>query len=96
MTTHRSLAPRLLLTCLMSLSACVFAAALFTPNNMPTGWVGEVDVSNFNFSSNTQTIFKSDYIKGTWSGNLYAFPVESDGPIDFSAERWGEIGRAHV
>ena len=55
--------------------------AIFTPNNQPTGWVGEVDVSGFDFTDGVQTIFKGDYIKGDWSGNLSAFPVDADGTV---------------
>ena len=79
--------------CLILASALVplassFAAAIFTPNSQPTGWVGEVDVSSFDFSSGTQVIFKGDFVKGEWSGNLSAFPVDEQGTVLFAAERW--------
>ena len=88
MKTRPSTLARAALACLFAVSASVHAAAIFTPNNMPTGWVGEVDVSDYNFTDGLQTIFKADYIKGEWSGNLSAFPVDADGTVLFDAERW--------
>src|SRR5436190_6586060 len=79
---------RLLMACLLAVSAEARAVAVFAPNNQPTGWVGEVDVTNFDFSDGLETMFKGDYIKGEWSGNLSAYPVDSDGSVLFSAERW--------
>ena len=55
---------------------------------MPTGWVGEVDVSSFDFSKGSQVIFKGDFVKGEWSGNLSSFPVDGQGTILFDAENW--------
>ena len=40
MKTKPSLLPRLLMACLLSLSAQVWAVAVFAPNNQPTGWLG--------------------------------------------------------
>src|SRR5438046_1261542 len=88
MKTRLPATARIALACLFAVSANLHAAAIFVPNSMPTGWVGEVDVTDFNFTDGLQTIFKGDYIKGEWSGNLSAFPVDSDGTVLFSAERW--------
>jgi len=88
MKTLRSIAPCLVLACLLGQSAKVYAAPIFTPNSQPTGWVAEVDVSSFDFSAGGQTIYKPDFIRANWSGNLYAFPVSVTGTIDFVDERW--------
>ena len=88
MKTLRSIAPRLILACLLAPSAMVLAAPTFVPNSQPTGWVAEVDVSSFDFSAGGQTIYKPDFIRANWSGNLYAFPVSATGAIDFVDERW--------
>ena len=65
------------------------AAAVFVPNDQPTGWVAEVDVTNFNFARDADTtLFKPDFDKSTWAGNLYAFPVDKFGTVSFAAERW--------
>ena len=79
---------RALLACLFAASTQLHAAAIFTPNSMPTGWVGEIDVSSFDFGDGTQTIFKGDYIKGAWTGDLSAFPVDGFGTVLFDAQRW--------
>jgi len=88
MKTLLSYAQRLILAWILCQSATLHAAATFTPNSQPTGWVGEVDVSSFDFTDGTQTIYKGDYINGSWSGNLSAFPVDSQGTVNFVAERW--------
>jgi len=89
MKTILPFARHLILACVLGQSAALHAAAIFTPNNQPTGWVGEVDVTSFTFTDGLQTIFKGDYVKGEWSGNLSAFPVDADGTVLFAAERWG-------
>lgn len=85
-----------ILALVLGQSASLYAAAIFTPNNQPTGWVGEVDVSSYDFTDGTQVIFKGDFIKGEWSGNLSAFPVDSDGTVLFDAERWSGGAAAHL
>ena len=96
MKTLLSFAKRLFVACVLCQSANVHAAAIFTPNSQPTGWVGEVDVSSFDFTDGNQVIFKGDFIKGAWSGNLSAFPVDSDGTVLFTAERWSGGAVGHV
>jgi hypothetical protein len=88
MKTTASPLSRLLLACLFSVSAGAYAAPIFVPNNQPTGWVGEVGESSFNFMSGTETVFKGDYVKGSWTGNLFAFPVDENGTLFDDAERW--------
>jgi hypothetical protein len=93
MTRFRKPATRLLLV-LAVLSGALYAATvtLFTPDGTtPTGWVAEVDVSNFNFSRTSdadETLYKPDFNKVDWSGNLFAFPVSPEGTISTAAERW--------
>jgi hypothetical protein len=93
MTRIRKPATRLLLV-LAVLSGALYAATvtLFTPGGTaPTGWVAEVDVSDYNFaraSNSDETVYKADFNKADWSGNLFAFPVTRDGSINVAAERW--------
>ena len=96
MKTIPPLASRLLLVSMLFISAGVYAAALFTPNNQPTGWLGEVEVSDFNFGSGLETIYRGDFTRADWSGNLFAFPVDSQGSILFAAERWTTGGTGGV
>lgn len=72
------------------------AATAFVPNSQPTGWVAEVELSNDNLSSNTETIYRPYFARSDWSGNLFAFPVSSSGVVDFTHERWGGGAAAKV
>ena len=72
------------------------AATAFVPNSQPTGWVAEVELSNENLSSNTETIYRPYFARSDWSGNLFAFPVSSSGVVDFTHERWGGGAAAKV
>ena len=71
MKTTLSFTRHLLLACVLGQCAALHAAAIFTPNNMPTGWVGEVDVTSFNFTDGRQTIFKG----GLRQGRMVRQPV---------------------
>ena len=88
MKTIHSFARHLIMACVLCQAPLLHAATAFTPNSQPTGWVGEVDVSAFDFADGKQVIFKGDYIKGQWTGNVLAFPVDKAGTVDFVAERW--------
>jgi hypothetical protein len=88
MKTVLLFAQRLILACALCHAATAQGAAIFTPNSQPTGWVAEVDVSNYNFSDGKQVLFKPDFIKANWTGNLFAFPVNADGTILFEAEEY--------
>jgi type IV pilus assembly protein PilY1 len=87
---------RLLLACAFALSTQAHAAAIFTPNLQPTGYVGEIDVTKYDFSDGNQVIFKGDYVKGSWTGNLSAFPVDRQGTVLFDAEIYSGGTAAHV
>ena len=62
MNNHFAVTARTLIACLFAISTQLHAAATFTPNNMPEGWVGEVDVSTYDFTDGLQTIYKGDFI----------------------------------
>jgi hypothetical protein len=65
----------------------------FQPDLMPVGWTAEVAVSKFNVTSGNETIYKPDYAKANWSGNLFAFPVSSAGVVDYAHPRWDAAAR---
>lgn len=66
----------------------VYTAASFSPDSQPTGWVAQPEVTSFDLSSNQETVFQTDYEKTDWSGNLFAYPVDSNGNINKAAEKW--------
>ena len=46
------------------------AAAVFTPESQPVGWVSRPEVSYFNLSSGTEAFYQIDYRKDTGAGNV--------------------------
>ena len=67
----------------------LYAAAPFVTDKQPTGWVSPPTISSFNFASGTETIYRPYFNKADWSGNLFAFPIDSQGNVDVQGERWG-------
>ena len=80
--------PRLLAVVLALSAGTLLATASFTPANQPNGWLAQVEVSDFDLSSNAETVYETDYELTNYSGNLLAYPVGADGVIDKAAERW--------
>ncbi len=74
----------------------VVAATGFDPALQPTGAIGQLEVTNFDLTSGNETVFKSDYEKQDWTGNVYAYPVGADGVLNTPAERWDGGARAHL
>ena len=66
----------------------ILAATAFTPADQPTGYLAQLEVTNFNLTSGNETVFKVDYDREKWSGNVFAFPVSSEGVINTPAEWW--------
>jgi Tfp pilus tip-associated adhesin PilY1 len=66
--------------------------ASFVPNNQPTGWVGPVAVSSFNFGLDNQFMFRGDYERGNYSGNLWADQVDVYGSVTGSPWDGGAAG----
>lgn len=68
--------------------AITSANTAFTPQNQPVGYVAQDEVTNFNLTSGNEQIYRPDYEREFWSGNLYAYPVDAGGNINFYAEPW--------
>ena len=64
----------------------LIAASSFTPATQPTGWVAAPEVSNFDITTGTETIYQTDYERATWTGNLYAYPIGTSGVVETAAE----------
>jgi hypothetical protein len=60
----------------------------FTPQNQPVGYIAQDEATNFNLTSGTEKIFRPDYSREYWNGNLYAYPVSASGTINFGSEPW--------
>ena len=64
------------------------AFTAFSPQAQPVGYVAQDEVTNYNLSSGNETIFRTDYEREFWSGNLHAYPIDASGNINEAAERW--------
>ncbi|MFA5825057.1 MAG: PilC/PilY family type IV pilus protein, partial [Gallionellaceae bacterium] len=73
-----------------------FAIAAFTPQNQPTGYMGQEVVTNGTLTSGTETLFRSEYEKEFWSGNLYAYPISAGGIVDTAGEKWSGGAAVHL
>jgi Neisseria PilC beta-propeller domain len=60
----------------------------FTPGLQPVGYVGQDEVTNYDLRSGNETVYRSDYQREFWSGNLFAYPVDASGVVNIGAERW--------
>lgn len=73
-----------------------YAVTAFTPQNQPTGYMGQEIVTNGTLSSNTETLFRAEYEKNYWSGNLYSYPISSTGVVSTNAENWSGGAALHL
>lgn len=85
---------------LLGMTAVFFKLAVaitaFTPQNQPTGYVAQDEVSNYNLTGGNETLYRPEYEKEFWSGNLYAYPVDAAGNVDIASERWSGGAKVHI
>src|SRR5258708_7654325 len=67
----------------------LYAAAVFIPDTQPTGWVAPPRVSNIDLSQGSAKIFRPYFNKADWSGNIFAFPIDTNGNVVATDELWG-------
>ena len=72
------------------------AIAPFTPALAPTGYVAQDEITNYNVSTGNETVFRTDYEKGFYSGNLYAYPIDDLGNLSLGADRWSGGVKVHI
>lgn len=67
-----------------------FALAIpaYTPSNQPVGYVSQDEMTNFDLRSGQETLFRSEYKREFWSGNLLAYSVNSLGDTSTATQRW--------
>ena len=70
MKTPQVLGGIVLLAVVVNLAIAISA---FVPQNQPTGYVAQDEITNFDLSSGSETVFRPEYEKEFWSGNLYAY-----------------------
>ena len=71
-----------------------FAITAFAPSNAPVGYVAQDEITSFNLKSGAETLFRPQYEREFWSGNLVSYPIGADGNVT-GATNWGD-GAADV
>ncbi len=71
-----------------------FGITAFNPQNMPVGWVAQNDLTNYDLRSGHETLFRGDYEKEKWSGNLLAYNLDANGNLGTATQPWNG-GAAH-
>lgn len=74
----------------------VIAATAFTPSAQPIGYVAQLEITNYKLTSGNEIVFKSDYMRDNWNGNVYAYPVSTAGEINTAAEWWSGGAASHL
>ncbi len=72
------------------------AITAFTPQNQPIGYVAQDEVTNYSLISGTETLFRSEYKRDYWGGNLYAYPVDAAGNVQTGTGRWNGGAAVHI
>ncbi|MDD2914480.1 MAG: PilC/PilY family type IV pilus protein [Gallionella sp.] len=74
----------------------VFAITAFTPQAQPVAYLGQEVVTNGTLTSGNETLFRTEYEKEFWSGNMYAYPIDANGNLNTVAERWSGGTAVHI
>ncbi len=72
------------------------AIAAFTPANQPIGYVAQDEVTNYVLTSGNETLFRTEYKRDYWGGNLFAYPVDAAGNVQPGADRWVNGAKDHI
>lgn len=82
------LAALVLLAALTVALKLALAITAFTPGNQPVGWVGQDDLTNYNLTSGTEILYRGQYTKEYWGGNLIAYGVNAAGDVSTATQPW--------
>ena len=86
--TSKSIWKLTALVAIVMTAGFVIAATAFTPSAQPFGYVAQLEITNYKLTSGNEIVFKSDYQRENWIGNVYAYPVRMAGEINKEAEWW--------
>ncbi len=77
---------------LLGLWAVAFKFALaipaFTPANAPVGFVAQDELTNYNLTSGHEILYRGQYEREYWGGNLIAYAVNGAGDISVASQPW--------
>ncbi len=94
MRHHLVIALAMLASCVIATPA--YPVTAFTPQFQPIGSVGQEVLTNSTLTSDHETLFRTEYEKEFWGGNLYAFPISATGVLNTDAERWSGGAAVHI
>lgn len=80
----------------LSITGYIIAAVAFTPSAQPVGSLAQLEITNFDLTSGNEIVYKTDYLREKWSGNVYAYPVSKEGDINTPAEWWTGGAAIHL
>ena len=72
------------------------AISAFTPANQPIGYVSQDEVTNYILTSGNETLYRTEFKRDYWGGNLYAYPVDAVGNVQTGTGRWGGGAAVHI
>ncbi|TXT27361.1 MAG: Tfp pilus assembly protein tip-associated adhesin PilY1 [Gallionellaceae bacterium] len=72
------------------------AVTAFAPANQPVGYVSQDEATNYNLTAGNETLFRTEYKRDYWGGNLFAYPVDAAGNVQAGADRWGNGAKDHI
>ena len=73
-----------------------FALTGYVAQNQPVSYVGQERTSSATLTSGTETLYRSEYQRSGWSGNLFAYPINANANVNVAAERWGGGAQAII
>jgi type IV pilus assembly protein PilY1 len=94
--TSKSIWKLTALVAIVMTAGFVIAATAFTPSAQPIGYVAQLEITNYKLTSGNEIVFKSDYQRENWNGNVYAYPVSTAGEINTAAEWWSGGAAPHL
>ena len=65
-----------------------WAITAFTPANQPIGSVSQDDMTNYNLTSGKEIVYRGNYEKQYWGGNLVAYQVNATGDVSTATQPW--------
>ncbi len=76
----------------MLVTPYVEAAPIFIPANQPIGYVAQPVVSNQTLATTGGYLYRGEYDKGNWSGNLSCYPIDTTGSPNTNTPCWSVTG----
>jgi Neisseria PilC beta-propeller domain len=61
------------------------AAASFTPDDQPTGWVSRPALTSYDLRSGNEVVYRADYKAGIWTGTVRAYHINAAGDVQITS-----------